>query len=148
MTRANKKLPKEVFLSHSSLDAKFAERLAAMLREHGIPLWYSPTEILGAQQWHDEIGAALARCDWFVIILSPSAVKSEWVRRELLFALNELRYRDEQRYRDRIAPLLIRTCNIRKLSWTLSSFQHIDFRRSFSEGARQLLRIWGKGYRG
>ena len=142
MTRARRDLPKEVFLSHSGRDAPFARRLAGMLRDHGLPVWYSPTEIVGAQQWHDEIGAALGRCDWFVVVLSPNAVKSEWVRRELLFALNE------RRYQDRIAPVLLRNCNIRRLSWTLSSFQHVDFRKSFPQGARQLLRVWGKGYRG
>jgi hypothetical protein len=39
-----------------------------------------------AQQWHDEIGAALRRCDWFVLVLSPHTVESIWVKRELLFS--------------------------------------------------------------
>jgi hypothetical protein len=64
-------LPQEIFLSHSSLDNQFASDLAAVIRRHGIPVWYSRTNILGAQQWQDEIGAALQRCDWFVVILSP-----------------------------------------------------------------------------
>jgi len=62
--------PRETFLSHSSKDRRFAMRLATMLRDHGMPVWYAPTEIIGAQQWHDEIGSALARCDWFVLVLS------------------------------------------------------------------------------
>jgi TIR domain len=87
--------PSEVFLSHSSVDRSIADEVADLLRRHGIPLWYSPTEIRGAQQWHDEIGDALKRCDWFVVLLSPNSVVSPWVKRELMFALKEQRYADK-----------------------------------------------------
>lgn len=68
--------PQEIFLSHSSADRIIADSVVATLRNHGNPVWYSQTNILGAQQWHDEIGKALKRCDWFVVILSPDSVKS------------------------------------------------------------------------
>ena len=42
-------LPTEVFLSHSSLDQAFVTSLAEVLRGHGIPVWYSRTNIVGAQ---------------------------------------------------------------------------------------------------
>jgi hypothetical protein len=142
VTQRAGKLPREVFLSHSSRDQRFTLRLAEVLRGHGVPVWYSGTEILGAQQWHDQIGAALRRCDWFVVILSPSSVKSEWVRRELLFALND------RRYKERITPLLHRPCNPETLSWTLSGFQRVDFTTDFDDGCRDLLRAWGKGFHG
>lgn len=133
-------MPNEAFLSHSSEDRDFVSNLAEILRRHGIPVWYSETNILGAQQWHDEIGAALDRCDWFVIVLSPSSVHSMWVKRELIFALQQ------NRFEDRIVPLLHRPCNFERLSWVLPSFQIIDFHDSFDEGCRDLLRIWGLGY--
>ena len=75
-------MPVEVFLSHSSLDREFATSIAEAMRRHAVPVWYSQTNIVGAQQWHDEIGAALQRCDWFTIILSPNCVDSLWVKRE------------------------------------------------------------------
>jgi hypothetical protein len=54
------------------------------------------------------------------------------------------RLRDEDRYDGRIVPLLYRSCDyLRGLSWALSSAQRIDFTRPFSEGCRDLLRIWG-----
>ena len=86
------RLPREVFLSHSSKDRKVAQRLAAILRVHGVPVWYSATNLLGAQQWHDEIGAALERCDWILVLLSPQATQSEWVKRELCYALRTPHY--------------------------------------------------------
>ena len=70
-------MPNEVFVSHSSMDRPFVNRLVDVLRRHGVPVWYSEANIQGAQQWHDEIGAALRRCDWFVLVLSPDAVASK-----------------------------------------------------------------------
>lgn len=134
--------PQEIFLSHSDRDRDFVEKLARMLRAHGLPVWYSRSEIRAGQQWHDQIGSALRRCDWFVLVLSPSAVESIWVKRECLFSL------EEPRFNDRIVPLLYQTCDSEKLSWTLSSFQMVDFRHTFERGSRDLLRIWGLGYRG
>ena len=56
-------MPDEVFLSHSSLDQPFVTSLIEVLRRHGVPVWDSRTNIVGAQQWIDEIGSALVRCD-------------------------------------------------------------------------------------
>lgn len=134
-------LPNEVFLSHSSLDNQFATSIADMLRRHGLPVWYSQTNIIGAQQWHDEIGAALHRCDWFALILSLSSVESTWVKRELLYALQQ------ERFENRIVPILCEPCDLSRLSWTLSSFQLVDFTAGYDEGCSALLRVWGLGYR-
>src|SRR3712207_4843981 len=114
-------LPNEVFLSHSHVDQHFATPLVEVLRRHGIPVWHSATNIVGAQQWHDEIGAALKRCDWFVVVLSPNSVASVWVKREVHFAL-----RDE-RYTDKIIPVLYQPCEYDRLSWTLPLLQVVDF---------------------
>ena len=132
--------PQEAFLSHSSMDQDFVTHLAEVLRRHGVPIWYSRTNILGAQQCHDEIGAALRRCDWFLLVLSPTSVASMWVKRELIFALQQ------NRFENRIVPLLYQACDFECLSWVLPSFQTIDFQRTFAEGCRELLRLWGLGY--
>lgn len=133
--------PDELFLSHSSLDEEFVTRLADVLRSHGIPVWYSKTNILGAQQWHDEIGDALMRCDWFLVVLSPSSIRSMWVKRELLFALQQ------ERFTEKIIPVLYQECDYAQLSWVLPSFQIIDFQGIFEDGCRDLLRTWGVGYK-
>jgi TIR domain-containing protein len=130
-------MPKEVFLSHSAKDRAFVRNLTKLLKSEGIRYWYSASHIVGARQWHDEIGRALARCDWFVVVLSPHSVKSKWVKRELLYALNQ------DRYNEKIIPLLLKACRHSRLSWTLSEFQFVDFRSDFEAGCRKLLRIWG-----
>lgn len=85
-------IPREIFLSHSSGDHAGATEIALVLRKHGLRVWYSKTHIEPAQQWHDEIGRALKRCDWFIVLLSPSAVTSKWVKQELMYALNHDQY--------------------------------------------------------
>ena len=133
--------PKEVFLCYSSFDWEFASKIAELLRRHNVPVWHAPTNIRGGQYWHDEVGDALERCDWFVILLSPHSLKSIWVKRELVFAL------EEDRYDKTIVPVVIAACNHRRLSWSLSSRQLVDFTKDFETGCRALLRIWGIGYR-
>ena len=140
MPRRQGSLPAEVFLSHSSRDRRFATKLAEVLRSHGVPVWYSLANIVGAQQWHDQIGKALSRCDWFVLILSPHSVRSKWVKRELLYVLNDARYED------RIVPVLYKACEESRLSWVLPTFQRVDFTVDYHAGCRDLLCIWGLGY--
>ena len=111
------------------------------MRRHGLPVWYSRTDIVGSRQWHDDIGHALQRCDWFLLVLSPSAVESVWVKRELLYSL------DQNRLADRIVPIEYQPCDYERLSWTLPSLQIINFKGTFEQGCRDLLRVWGIGYR-
>lgn len=134
-------LPREAFLSHAGADREIAGRLARVLAAHHVPVWYSPRNIVGAQQWHDEIGTALLRCDWFLLLLSPNSVRSKWVKRELLYAL------EDERYDGHIVPLLDRYCDFAALSWTLKQFQIVNFADDFETGCRSLLRIWGLGLR-
>ena len=135
-------MPDEVFVSHSSHDHAFVRRLVDVLRGHGVPHWYSDTNLRGGQQWHDEIGAALGRCDWFVVVLSPDAVDSRWVKSELVYSLRQ------DRLDNRIVPILHRPCSYDALSWTLAGMQIVDFTESFDAGCRDLLRTWGIGYAG
>jgi hypothetical protein len=116
------------------------QNLSQVLRDHGVPVWYSGSDILGAQQWHDEIGHALNRCDWFLLVLSPHSVEAMWVQRELMFALRQTRFKN------RIVPIMCETCDPGQLSWVLPSLQIIDFIADVDEGYRSLMRVWGLGY--
>lgn len=130
--------PKEVFLSHSSQDRATAEKIAELLRAHGVPTFYSPHNLIGAQQWQDEILKALQRCDWFVVLLSPDAIQSLWVPRETAMALND------RRYDNKIIPVMYRDCDLGMMGW-LNAYQMVDLRLDFAAGARNLLKVWGVG---
>jgi hypothetical protein len=132
--------PLEAFLSHSSENHEFAGAIATVLRDHGVPAFYSPLSIVGAQQWQDEILGALNRCDWFLVVLSPESINSMWVKREIAYALAE------PRYENKIVPLLYRDCDLGPVAW-LNLFQKVDFRGDLASGYRELLRIWGLALR-
>ena len=127
--------PAELFLSHAARDREVATRIADVLAGHGVRVFFSPQNIAGAQQWQNEILSALNRCDWFAVLLSPNAVESMWVKREVAFALSE------PRYEDRIVPLDYQACDLGALQWLLL-FQMIDFVGPFDESCRALLRVW------
>jgi hypothetical protein len=139
--RTSRTAPVEVFLSHSTRDKRFLKRLAAVLRNHGLSVWFSEHGIRAAAQWHDEIGAALARCDWMIVILSPAAIASRWVKREVTHAI------EEPRFDGRIIPVRISACEAKGLSWVLPQIQTIDFIGRFDKACRELLDIWGIRYR-
>jgi hypothetical protein len=88
-----------------------------VLTAHKVKSFVSKANIRGAQQWHDEIGTALKRCDWFLLVLSPQSVRSMWVKHEY------------------------KQCDKDALSWTLSSIEWIDFRGDFDEACRQQFQI-------
>jgi hypothetical protein len=117
-----------------------AGRISSELTRHGVANFFSPQNIVGAQQWQIEILGALRRCDWFVVLLSPEAISSMWVKREVAFALQD------SRYEDKIIPLKYRECDLESLQW-LTLFQMVDFTGEFAIGSRELLRIWGIGLR-
>jgi hypothetical protein len=129
-----------VFLSHSSKDTAALKKLVAVLRDHGIKVWYSEKHIRGATQWHDEIGKALKRCDWFCVLLTPDSVKSKWVKREVHYALRS------DRYEDRVIPLIFKNCDMDELSWVLSGLQTITVSRRWKKAMRELLAVWGRKY--
>ncbi len=125
-----------VFLSHATADRRFATRLANALRGLGIQVWYSRSHLRAGQQWQDEIGRALKTCTWFLVVLSPAAVRSFWVKRELTYAL------EQRRYVGNIVPLVFRPCRPDKLSWTLGGYQRVDFTGPLKDGLHELLRRW------
>lgn len=132
--------PKEFFLSHTTPDRPFADRLVEVLRGQGIRVWYSVTNLVGAQQWHDEIGRALRRCDWFGVVISPAALKSKWLGWEVQYAVRS------DRFSGKIVPILYQPCNAERISWVLPGLQCVDFREDFDDGFRDLLRVWGMGH--
>ena len=88
----------KVFVSHSHEDDVLAERLVADLRAAGADAWLDKTD-LGAGNFQQRISQALEACDWFVLVLTKSALASPWVGQEV-DAANRLKH--QGRIRDLI----------------------------------------------
>lgn len=125
-----------VFISHSSLDREVVEReIITPLRVHGVDTWYSTDDIQTASEWERQIHKGLTACDWFLVALSPRAVESEWVRREVHWAV--------MRRKDKVVPVMLETCEPEDLHLGLLPIQYIDFRGGGGRALERLLAIWG-----
>ena len=71
-----------IFVSHSSADSTFAERLVSELRRAGAEAWiYEGDSTAG--NIIARIDQMLAASDWLVLVLSPDAIASSYVQTEV-----------------------------------------------------------------
>jgi energy-coupling factor transporter ATP-binding protein EcfA2 len=75
-----------VFISYSRKNEAFAERLARDLGDAGLDVWIDLRQIQGGERWQQEIFRGLERAEFVVLCLSPAAIASEWVQREVTTA--------------------------------------------------------------
>jgi sulfatase modifying factor 1 len=71
----------QVFISYATEDTQFAHRLADDLQRLGIQVWIAPDSIKPGESWVDAIERGLEESSHMVIVLTPAALESEWVRR-------------------------------------------------------------------
>jgi tetratricopeptide (TPR) repeat protein len=97
-----------IFVSHSHIDNDFGTRLAQDLKhvlDDENAVWYDVLGGLhGGEAWWEKIVEELTARNVFIVVLSPEAMNSRWVRREIDMALNEDKL---------IVPLHYRACTIR-----------------------------------
>jgi hypothetical protein len=74
------------FISYSTKDQDFADRLYADLRSRNIRCWFAPHDLKPGRKIHEEIDAAIRVYDKLVLILSPDSMNSEWVNTEIASA--------------------------------------------------------------
>ncbi|MGI9437288.1 MAG: toll/interleukin-1 receptor domain-containing protein [Geminicoccaceae bacterium] len=67
------------FISYSSKDQEFAERLYADLQEGGVRCWFAPHDLPIGSDVLDDIDQAIRTLDKIVLILSEGALASDWV---------------------------------------------------------------------
>jgi hypothetical protein len=109
-----------IFISHSSKDIDFiVDHLKPLFGRLGYTAWCSGTDLRTAADWEHQIREALATADWFIVLLSPNAVTSEWVQAETHWAL--------ENKRGRVIPVMISPCNPSDAHLRLATLQYIDF---------------------
>ena len=98
----------DVFICHSSVDKRFARRLANDLIENHFKVWFDEFEMLPGDSLYDKIQSAIKNSAWFIIVLSADSVESKWCKRELHNALEQ----EFDRKRVYVVPVLHRQCEI------------------------------------
>ncbi|MGB7439771.1 MAG: toll/interleukin-1 receptor domain-containing protein [Coleofasciculaceae cyanobacterium] len=135
----------KAFISHSSIDKPFVERLATDLRtREGIDAWLDKWEIMPGDRIPEKLEEGLANAGTLVLVLSPDSVNSQWVSYEkdawLTAQVDEekqakLESRSPVR---RLIPVLYKDC---EKPFFLKSFLHVGINdENYEAGFQQLVR--------
>jgi TIR domain len=106
-----------IFLSYAHPDKELAKKLGSRLEEQGFEVWDPARDVLPGDNIALKVGDALETSDAVVAILSPASMKSEWVKREIQFALGD------PKKEGRLFPVLARgTMGTIGFPWVLTRF--------------------------
>jgi hypothetical protein len=113
-----------VFLSYAESDESLAEQIADGLEGLGMNVWYDRREILPGENWADKTAKALRDSNAMVVLLTPAALRSKNVRRDIEYALGE------ETYRHRLIPVIVgppeQLIRKKEFPWILRSFQAVS----------------------
>ncbi len=123
----------KAFISHSRKDKAFIDTLIQALKTKKVDVWIDTESLRGGDDITKTIKKALLEIDYFIIVLSKNSVISEWVNFELSTTLvNEISLE-----RKIVVPVLIDNC---ELPDSIKNRYYIDFRNSFAEGFKNLMK--------
>ena len=118
------------FMSYSRENVSLQRKVIAGLRERGVKAWVDIENLIpGSPAWEREIERAIRGAAGAIVLLSPEANNSEWVRREISFA---------EQNEKRIFPVLIHGDEDDSIPLRLSNHQRVDLRRNFNSGLDEL----------
>lgn len=125
-----------VFISYSRQNVTFVERLARDLSDAGLFVWVDFRHIKGGDDWRKAITDGINQSEILLVCLSPDAVKSEWVRREIFLARSQHKF---------IIPLMVSPCIEMMAGYDeteeLLDIQYVDFdKQTYEQAFPALLR--------
>jgi uncharacterized protein YjbI with pentapeptide repeats len=110
------------FLSYSSKDTPFAEKLYGSLEDAGVRVFWDRFDVLPGESLRDQVTEAIYEHDRLIVVLSANSMRSEWVRQEIELA----------RYHKPESLVPIRLCGIDKIrSWTAKHAELPDLAADF-----------------
>jgi hypothetical protein len=98
----------KLFLSHASDDKEFVRRLAMDLLDMGFDVWFDEWQLQVGSKLSETIRTAISADGHFVLVLSSSVISSDWVTKELEWALQQERLAQ----RDIILPIKVDDCDV------------------------------------
>jgi hypothetical protein len=126
-------MTKDIFISYSRRDQEFVTRLASDLDAQVAGVWFDQSSIEIGEDWHEEIMEGIRDCKAFILVLSPDAMDSRYVREEVNKALElgkpifPILYRPAT-WKDEIASLVkeVQTLDLRSGSYTDNFYKLVD----------------------
>jgi hypothetical protein len=71
------------FISYSTEDETFAQRLHNDLQGKGVRCWFAPEDIRGGEKLYEQIDQAIRLHDKLLLVLSEHSIHSQWVETEI-----------------------------------------------------------------
>jgi len=78
---------KHIFISYTRKNSGFAEKLHKILEQEGFSVWRDTDRIYVGDNWRDKIDQAIKGCFALIVLMTPAAIKSQYVTYEWSFAL-------------------------------------------------------------
>jgi hypothetical protein len=76
------------FISYSTKDQEFADRLHADLQDKGVRCWFAPHDVQSGKKLHEQIDEQIRLHEKLLLIISPNSMNSKWVETEIRNARN------------------------------------------------------------
>ncbi|MEZ2233408.1 TIR domain-containing protein [Microcoleus sp.] len=114
----------QVFVSYSEQDKATMEKIRNSLRRESLTVWTNTTDIQTGEDFQSAIDRGIEQTDNLVYLLSPDSVQSEYVRKEIDYALS---------LHKRIIPILVRETSAEKMPNALQNLQYIDLTDNVKE---------------
>ncbi|MBI5604969.1 MAG: TIR domain-containing protein, partial [Deltaproteobacteria bacterium] len=111
----------DTFLSYSSRDQVFVNKLWEDLRQNGIKVWIDQDKLLPGDLFVEAIEKGLNESRTVCMVVSPESLRSNWVREEYLRAIDLCVRTEQQR---KVIPLILKEAEIPGF---LSNRQWVDF---------------------
>ena len=108
-------------------------KLSRRLSDEGLKVFRPDADIEPGQNWHLQVGRELEAADAIAVLISPEAVRSDSVKRDIDYALTS------ERLEDRLFVVLLKTTH--KMPWILQKLQAIkssDPRKAADEIVQRL----------
>ncbi len=122
----------DAYVIHSSKDKDFVDRLVDDLRLFGLQIWYDKDEIGIGDSITDRINQGLLEAKACIVVLSPNALGSEWVGKEIGAAMQ----REINEKNPVVLPILLDDCEIPPL---LKDKRYADFRKSYDASLQEIV---------
>lgn len=123
----------KVFLSYADADKEFVKDLASRLSKEGYEVWDPDWEVLPGDNLPLKIGEALKQADAMIVVLSPEAVESKWIRHEIEYALGA------SNYAGRLIPVLLRPTE--GIPWILHKLDPLRVGKDRAEVSRRIVAL-------
>ena len=131
------------FISYSTHDQEFAERLHADLQAKGVRCWFAPHDIKGGRKIHEQIDEAIRTYDKLLLILSEHSMSSSWVKTEIANA----REREEREAKQLLFPITLVAVEEVKQWKLFDADRGVDSAREIREYFLPDFRNWDKDNR-